>query len=159
MRPTDIAIADIAHALSMLCRYGGHIRRHYSVAEHSLNVMSMVDPLYAREALMHDATEAFVGDVVQPIKNILPEYAAIEMRVQLAIAKRFELSLSPYITPPQVKKADNVIRLYEMAELMPGCEMLYETAANAGWTGLAPLPDWGNVESAFLRECKRLNIW
>ena len=158
IRPEDIDLVDIAHALSKLCRYGGHTTRHYSVAEHSLNVMDMVDPLYKREALMHDATEAYVGEMTAPLKRLLLEYTHIEMRVERVIAERFQLSLSPYVTPYPVKKADNIIRLYEMAELMPGCESLLDTAESV-WSGLSPLPKWDDVENAFVAACKGLAIW
>jgi 5'-deoxynucleotidase YfbR-like HD superfamily hydrolase len=159
LRPQDIDLRDIAHALAKICRYGGHSLRHYSVAEHSLNVTAMVDAPYKREALLHDGAEAYLGDLVAPVKRLVPEFVLLESRVQLAIATRFNLSLSPLVTTPaQVIKADNVIRLYEMADLMAGCESLRATAESA-WSGLNPLPSWGEPESAFLVACERLHIW
>src|SRR4051812_16341267 len=70
-------IKAIAHALSNLCRYTGHSKRFYSVAEHCVLVSRLVDPRFAFEGLMHDASEAFCGDVASPLKKLLPGYARI----------------------------------------------------------------------------------
>jgi len=88
---TDIVIEDIAHALSMICRYAGHTRKFYSVAEHSVIVSLHVPPEYAREALLHDASEAYIGDVSRPIKHspIMCEYRRVEAELTCAIYERF----------------------------------------------------------------------
>ena len=69
--PEDICIEDIAHALAMQCRFNGHTKEFYSVAEHSLNVARIVnhltsDPKTVMHALMHDAHEAYLGDLPGP---------------------------------------------------------------------------------------------
>lgn len=105
-RARDVALEDIAHALSLLCRYTGHVRKFYSVAEHSVYVTSVVatrllasgksGPANAnviRWALLHDAAEAYVGDMGRPLKH-QPEmslYRETEARVMGAIAERFGL--------------------------------------------------------------------
>lgn len=115
-RADEIDPADIAHALSLLCRFGGHVDRFYSVAEHCILMSVAVDPENALPALLHDATEAYVVDVPRPLKRQLPDYRAIEDRVWGAIAIRFGVDL---VLPAQVHEADNRILLNERKALMP----------------------------------------
>ena len=82
---SKIDIEDIAHALSQLCRFGGHCCEFYSVAQHSVIVSLNVPPEHRFAALMHDAAEAYLGDVIQPIKRLLPEYKAMESEVWRAL--------------------------------------------------------------------------
>lgn len=114
-RPEDVDILDIAHALSMLCRYNGHVQRFYSVAEHCVHLSNAVAPEHALWALLHDGTEAYVGDMVRPLKRSMPEYCAAEDRVEEAIALRFGLR---YPKPPEVKIADTGILLNEREALL-----------------------------------------
>src|ERR1051325_11429351 len=93
-RSDELDPADIAHALSLLCRYGGHVERFYSVAEHCVLMSEWVDPANALAALLHDATEAYVVDVPRPLKRQLAGYREIEAAVWLAIATRFGLELA-----------------------------------------------------------------
>lgn len=98
--PGTIDIRDIAHALAHLCRFNGHTRRFYSVAEHSVLVAreAMVRGASAETqmlALLHDAAEAYLGDVVRPLKALLGDaYDAPEGAVMLAVARRFGLARS-----------------------------------------------------------------
>lgn len=118
-RSDEIEPSDIAHALSLLCRYGGHIDRFYSVAEHCVLMSQAVAPENALVALLHDATEAYVGDVVRPLKRQLPGYKVIEDRVWYTIAVRFGLDV---MVPAEVKEADNRILITERLALMPKAE-------------------------------------
>lgn len=113
--PDDICIEDIAHALSMICRYGGHSRRFYSVAEHSCLVSTAVPRQFALGALMHDSTEAYLGDMVRPIKRQMPEYRKAERRLEQAIAYKFGLA---FPMAEVIKEADNRILVNERAVLM-----------------------------------------
>jgi hypothetical protein len=124
--PEDVDPRDIAHALSNLCRYAGHVDRFYSVAEHCV-LMSLwlltqgYDESVQLEALLHDATEAYVVDVPRPLKINLPEYRAAEGVVQVAVWQRFGLLFNDTLEPvedPAVKDADTRILLDERAALM-----------------------------------------
>jgi len=114
----DVDIQDIAHSLSLLCRYGGHVSRFYSVAEHCVHLSHTVNLSHARWALLHDATEAYVGDMVWPLKEEVPDYKRIEDGVMQAICTRFGLDL---VQPVQVKEHDRRIVIDEREALMsPG---------------------------------------
>lgn len=119
-RPEEIDSEDIAHALSLLCRYGGHVDRFYSVAEHCVLMSWAVAPDNALAALLHDATEAYVVDVPRPLKQQLPDYQLIEGVVWIAIAKRFGLA-SPDL-PGEVHEADNRILINERSTLFSRAE-------------------------------------
>lgn len=118
-RPEDIDREDIAHALSLLCRYGGHVSRFYSVAEHCVLMSWAVAPEHALAALLHDATEAYVVDVPRPLKRQLAGYREIEERVWYAVAVHFGIELA---LPDEVKEADNRILITERNALMPAAE-------------------------------------
>jgi hypothetical protein len=111
----DIDPRDIAHALSLTCRYGGHVQRFYSVAEHCLLLSNVVAPEHALWALLHDATEAYVGDVIRPLKRNLPAYVEIENRLMEVICDRF--GLDP-VFPEEVRTADSRILHDERAALL-----------------------------------------
>jgi 5'-deoxynucleotidase YfbR-like HD superfamily hydrolase len=105
-RANEIDIRDIAHSLSMTCRFGGHTRRFYSVAEHSCHVHD-AGPVSCRAwGLLHDAPEFIVGDMARPLKRQLPDYKRVEDGIHRKVAERFGL---PYAIPPEVKNIDDRI--------------------------------------------------
>lgn len=117
----DIDPLDIAHALSNLCRYNGHVDQFYSVAQHSclLHDYGPDDQDVRRQLLLHDATEAYIGDMVAPLKHLdaFEFYRELEDDVAIAIADRFDL---PYILNPIVKELDLSIREAEIRDLKKG---------------------------------------
>jgi len=103
----EYKVVDIAHALSQLCRFGGHTNRHYSVAEHSVHMSRAVEGLQAQAAcLLHDGSEAYLGDVVKPLKNIMPEYQRLEKLVQAQVYEWLGMGVPDERTMAIVKIAD-----------------------------------------------------
>lgn len=122
IKPEHININDIAHALSNICRFSGHSRVYYSVSEHSIRVAEYLknheQPIdVQRWGLLHDATEAYLGDVITPLKGLLPTYKYYENEFMKAIAEKFSLSLP---LPEAVHEADKVLLHMEMRDLMYG---------------------------------------
>jgi len=91
--PSDICIEDIAHGLSHVCRFGGHVRQFYSVAQHSVIVSHYAGGPLRLPALLHDASEAYLGDIIHPLKQCLPDYKAIEKLWEVAIEQAFGLEV------------------------------------------------------------------
>jgi hypothetical protein len=114
-RVEDICIEDIAHALSLICRYNGHSKYFFSVAQHSVIVSRHVSKENALWGLLHDVAEAYIGDLPSPIKNCLPEYVKLEERILKTIAKKFDLH---HDMPEEVKRADAAVLAAEMKVLM-----------------------------------------
>ncbi|MBY3263901.1 hypothetical protein HFO15_19950 [Rhizobium laguerreae] len=118
-RADEVFIEDIAHSLSLQCRYAGHCLRFYSVAEHSVLMARKlrwegVD--VALYALLHDAAEAYTVDVPRPLKRHLVGYKEAEAKVMAAIAERFGLAAE---MPAVVHDADNRIIADELVNLVP----------------------------------------
>jgi|SRR6187549_2503943 len=126
--PNDIVISDIIHALSNICRFSGHTRRFYSVAEHSIFVSQHVDEEFKLTALLHDAAEAYLLDVPTPIKQLFPAYKEAEDRMLEIIMKKFG-GLWPI--PEAVKQED---------ERMLATEAVYLLDANIAEWGLKTSP-------------------
>ena len=95
-------IKDIAYALSNTCRFNGHCAGFYSVAEHSVAVALRLPRNLRLAGLLHDATEAYLGDVPSPIKQFLPDYKEMEHVFTVAIGKKFDVDLFD----PAIKEAD-----------------------------------------------------
>jgi hypothetical protein len=113
LRPEDIDPLDIAHSLALQCRFNGHCKRFYSVAEHCLRVLRYVrgttlGPLELEHkwALMHDAAEAYMTDIPRPIKRSISGWKGIEEDIERVISERFGI---PLPIPDVVKHADGVL--------------------------------------------------
>ena len=114
-RPDNqVSISALAHALSNLCRFTGHGKRFYSVAEHSVKVSLLVPNV---TALLHDAHEALVNDIAKPIKVFLAgSYEELEHEAERQIADQYGLS---YPHGPEIKEADILMCLIESFDLLP----------------------------------------
>lgn len=110
-------LLDIARGLGNACRFAGQCDRFYSVAEHSWHASWLVPQPLAFAALMHDATEAFIGDMTRPLKSLLPVYKQIEQDIAEVIAHRF--LLGDQCEHPLVKRADLQLLAAEQQEMMP----------------------------------------
>lgn len=141
--PDMVDLGDIAHALSLTARYGGHTPDFYSVAQHSVHVAAHLGKSADAAAqfsgvsgdwqtlmllaLLHDAAEAYTGDVISPLKNLLPDFQVIEARVEAAICEHFRLP-----TPQQWPDAYRLVKRADQ-----------ETFAGEDWTLR------GNTEEGF----------
>ena len=101
-REEDIYIEDIAHSLALMNRFAGHTKFPYSVAQHCYWASIIVDPGHELAALLHDASEAYANDLIRPLKEMLPEYKAIEDSIQEVICEKFNVD----VFHPAVKNAD-----------------------------------------------------
>ena len=114
----EILIEDIAHSLSQQCRFAGHTRQFYSVAQHSVLVARACPPEHAAWGLMHDASEAYLVDLPRPIKDgslLGDEYKAVEAQLMCSICDRFGLSRAE---PACVKEIDNAVLMAEARDLL-----------------------------------------
>lgn len=155
-RAEEVDIRDIAHALSLTCRYTGHCKKFYSVAQHCV-LMAMYAPSeFAREVLLHDAAEAYMADVARPVKKSIPQLKEIEVRLEACIAERFGLRF-PW--PEVVGILDLQALATERRDLMATPPIPWKSTV-----GVEPFPDtiepWSpdKAETIFLNWCDELEI-
>lgn len=154
--PDAIDIRDIAHALAMSARFGGMTRTFYSVAEHSVRVSLICPAKEAMHGLLHDAAEAYLKDIPQPVKHqdAAEFYRVAESQLQSAIYTRFGLSAHE---PASVKRADLVMVHTEGRDLFPsGSHVTWLDERMAQPTRLNPL-DWRAAEEWFLQRFRTLD--
>lgn len=177
-RAADIVVQDICHALAQVNRYTGHALRPLSVAEHSCRVAFLVEPEHRKAALLHDATEAYVNDLAQPIKRMaeLAGYRDVEERVWFAICERFDLDLR---LPRAVKKADLIALEVERRILLgappepwnldvsdgeadrAACIWSGDSTPERAWSALRTRLGWGSWQHAkavLLEELERVGV-
>ena len=122
-KPRMVDIRDIAHALALQCRFNGHVREFYSVAQHSVHVSDFLGDHYGLDAtlrlvgLLHDASEAYLGDLITPVKAMCPQFKVLEMKVEQAVADRFGFD-SDLFDSLLVKRADRVMLATEATQLL-----------------------------------------
>ncbi|MCI0529699.1 MAG: hypothetical protein L0Y56_19840 [Nitrospira sp.] len=138
--PNSVYIEDIAHALSNLCRFNGHTREFYSVAQHCVLVsqlLSSFGPAMQLTGLLHDASEAYMGDMIAPIKPRFPAFKRLEKRNMEAIIEGLHLSDTiPHWDTPAIKMADRMVLAAEGRDLMP--DGWFETHAEWDKVALPP---------------------
>lgn len=156
-RQEEIEITDIAHALSHICRWGGHCRRFYSVAQHSILVSRLGKTLEEKRwGLLHDAAEAYLGDMIRPLKRMMREYHHAESFLIYTIAQRFNLD---WPCPPEVQKADEILQATEAAVLMNTTEQSQPVVQAKADRSIA-IDHWNPGEACmrFLNEYKKLFV-
>lgn len=122
--PRSISIEDIAMSLSRMCRFGGHSIPFYSVAEHSVHVASLVSHSKRLAALLHDATEAYLGDIILPVKIMLKRLGAwesieyMERKLERAICEALGVQRREDFHDPEVKAADTLMVSVEIDRIM-----------------------------------------
>lgn len=154
LQPEDVCIEDIAHALSMQCRFTGHTREFYSVAQHSVLVSVYVPPQDALAGLMHDASEAYLMDLPRPLKHS-PFFAFYRERESAAMNAIFHHFGIKDFSWENVKEADDRMLATEARDLMSPLHPEWRTLKApyvrriASWS-----PD--QAEIAFLRRFRAL---
>lgn len=130
LRLEDIDIQDIAHSLSMRCRWGGFCKEFFSIAEHTVHVVDIVEMWGAdrntqKRACLHDAAEAYLGDMATLLKRLdeMAAFRELEDRVQSLIFERFGVQPTPS-SAEAVKRADRVMLAVEGKRLMPASELI-----------------------------------
>ncbi len=104
-KPEMVLLEDIAHGLSNICRFNGQCKEFYSVARHSLEVAQNVPTGLEIYGLLHDAAEAYIGDMSSPLKSLFPEFKKIEIRILNTIFEAFSI---PYPNPEESKAVKEV---------------------------------------------------
>lgn len=160
MTADDVSIQDIAHALSLTCRGGGHVSYFFSVAQHSINCMKEAKARGWSErlqlaCLLHDASEAYISDIIRPVKVHLSNYLEIEGKIMKVILERFGLDDLNEEENAMWKQMDDEMMNFELKSFMKGEE--YRTIDS-----LVSVPDkaerpWREVEAEFIKYAEKLS--
>lgn len=121
----SIKIADIAHSLSMLARFNGHTRVFYSVAEHSVLVSEIVPEEFALFGLLHDASEAYIGDMASPVKGLFPDFKLLSDDIEHRIFEKYHVDVTEEGIAA-VKEADLQMLKIEFEELLKDAGHLWD---------------------------------
>ena len=171
--PLSISTLDIAHALANINRFTGHAMRPYSVAEHSLLVVEIMErdfgirqpgPLLA--GLLHDAHEAYTGDLSTPMKDMIDAasngaWRREEQRIADAVLQRFNILHTSHAHAQAIKRADLMALATERRDLLPTTPepWAYLHDDPAGWVDLNTRDhfDWVDWKQGFLDKFAELN--
>jgi uncharacterized protein len=151
-KPEMILIQDIAHSLSLINRFNGASLFPYSVAQHSLYVASLLPQELKLQGLLHDAAEAYIGDMVSPLKIIMTQYKIIETRISQVVADVFGLA---YPEPAEIKKADLAMLSAEREQvLLPSYGPWYKDFPVPAKIAIEEMT-WHQVHEMFLSQIKK----
>lgn len=161
--PVVIDLPTIATVLGRICRFGGHSPRFYSVAEHCVQMTRLatkqgIKNPALRSILLHDAAEAYIGDVTKPLKNLLTEYHAIETNVEEAIAEHFGCDFAEHRAV--IKTYDRAMLSIEKQQLWPDDAERWEGFSNVDSDGIK-LQYWSPEQAArmFVIKAQHLRIY
>ena len=155
----DIDIEDIAHSLALQCRFNGHVKEFYSVAEHCCRVSDICPPYLKAWGLLHDASEAYLCDLPTPLKNEFPEYRDLERVLLRVLSTRYILfNLFPMERMREIKEYDLILLATEGRDLLNKCE--------TDWLKdfPEPLPEiiipwsWRMAEKEYLKRAEQLGL-
>ena len=159
MTTDDVELQDIAHALSMLCRGGGHLKFFYSVGQHSINCAREAlargwSRKLALACLLHDASEAYISDIIRPVKVHLSNYLVIEEQIMDTILKKYDLDDLSAEEHVMWKQIDDEMLDNELAVMLTGEE-------NRKPVKLAATPDFAEhshreIEQVFYEMAQQL---
>ena len=150
MSHPEFDIDEMAHALGMQCRFTGHVRKFYSVAEHCVLASRMVQdhpdifglPATPYEALMHDAHEAYVSDIASPWKALIPDYRTMEGNLELKMRRFYGLS----------DKISGGVKLADWVMLFIEAKSLFPAGISDDW--LVPSEDFRSIMEPLAASCK-----
>lgn len=154
----EVRIEDVAHALSLLCRYGGHSKEFYSVAQHSVHCAEFINERYPNckdlelWGLSHDFTEAYIGDVIRPLKYSLPGYIEIEHKLDAVVRDGLSIPHPSAADIDAIKYTDNTLLMTERRDFVNHCD--HEWSLN--------VEPWGRKLIAWpsqYAEYRLLNYW
>lgn len=163
-KPEMVCIEDIAHSLAYQCRYNGHCKFFYSVAQHCVLMARNRDlPGDPLQKLLHDAAEAYIGDIVSPWKKLLcvsdgengASVSGFEVKIQAVIGRALGVDLYP---TAEVKKSDKIMMATEIRDLMPKMLSDYDWGLFGYRYTKNIISPWGCrfTENKFLQLYKRL---
>jgi hypothetical protein len=148
-RLQDIDIIDIAHSLALQCRFRGHCRTFYSVAEHSIRVADILPPELRLAGLLHDAAEAYVGDMIRGQKESIPSFRKVEKDILDLIYIKFTVP-TKLIGNRWIKEADDILTATEGRDLMSNIDdWISELGVRPLDSAIEPY-DWRVAEQLFL---------
>ncbi len=148
-QPEMIRIEDIVHSLALINRFNGAAIFPYSVAQHSLYVARLLPSPLKLHGLLHDAAEAYVGDMVSPLKKIMSEYKKVEAGISRVVADVFGLA---FPEPEEVKMADLAVLSAEREQvLLPSYGPWYKNFSLPANIRIEPMP-WQRVKEIFSSE-------
>lgn len=161
-RPEDLHLEDIAHSLALQCRFVGHCKTFYSVAQHSALVSEQfVDLNLQRWGLLHDAEEALLGDISRPLKRSLKTYAGgtiacAQHRIEKSLIERFGLEPLGFLEAT-LKLKDDVLLATELRDVMNQPEHEWDQLPPPLPTKIIPV-EWRDAKAMFLERAERLGL-